>query len=421
VLVPLDLAVERDGRLRDRFYERVTFPICDRLGLPIAFSARLLPEAERRAKEEGRGVGKYINSTDTPLYHKGKAVFNLHQARQAVKDAGFLAVMEGPTDVMAAWQAGLTSCVAVLGTALTPEHAKVLGQTTAGARLVLLFDGDRAGQTNALKAVRTCLAAGVSCSVAALPDDLDPSELLTEEAGAGGIARLREVLDRARDGLGHLLRGTVPSPYSMPRDQLAAAARGLADAIRAIPDPQARTLAVREAEQWLGFPLALRNDTPAAGGPTAPATAKPLDPKRDVVLHVLLRHPDQRAAAGDEHQMEPADWPEPWTEVAGLLLCDPGAGGDALRALSAAQDPEISKRIGWWLANGLDARTPPVDDPAAALADAAPRLLRDRLRSRRAELQRTLADAERDQDPARIMVLAEELSEVSTRLADLGG
>ncbi|MFM2092871.1 MAG: hypothetical protein RLZZ127_3360, partial [Planctomycetota bacterium] len=231
VLVPLDLAVERDGRLRDRFYERVTFPICDRLGLPIAFSARLLPEAERRAKEEGRGVGKYINSTDTPLYHKGKAVFNLHQARQGVKDAGFLAVMEGPTDVMAAWQAGLTSCVAVLGTALTPEHAKVLGQTTAGARLVLLFDGDRAGQTNALKAVRTCLAAGVSCSVATLPDELDPSELLTEEAGAGGVARLREVLDRARDGLGHLLRGTVPSPYSMPRDQLAAAARGLADAI----------------------------------------------------------------------------------------------------------------------------------------------------------------------------------------------
>ncbi len=106
LLARLDLAVERDRGLSDRFYERVTFPICDRFGNPVAFSARLLPAAERAAKEAGRGVGKYVNNTDTPLYHKGSTVFNLHRARIAARDAGRLIVMEGPTDVMAADQAG---------------------------------------------------------------------------------------------------------------------------------------------------------------------------------------------------------------------------------------------------------------------------------------------------------------------------
>ncbi|MFM2092001.1 MAG: hypothetical protein RLZZ127_2490, partial [Planctomycetota bacterium] len=131
--------------------------------------------------------------------------------------------------------------------------------------------------------------------------------------------------------------------------------------------------------------------------------------------------PELRAAAADEHHMEPADWPEPWSEIAGLLLCDPGAGGDALRALPAAADPEVSKRLGWWLASGLDARTPPEDDPAIALASAARRLLRDRLRGRCTMLQRDIVESQRDGDHTRVALLGEELVALSARLADLGG
>ena len=180
-LVLADVALRRDdGSVRDRFFERVAFPICDRFGHPIAISARLLPAAERAAKEAGRGVGKYVNSTETPLYRKSHAVFNLHRARQAAGKR--LIVMEGPTDVMAADQAGLSECAAVLGTALTGEHAKQLGQLMAGrGQVVLLLDGDRAGQANSIRAVGTCLAAGVPVHISHLksgsPRETD--ELLT--------------------------------------------------------------------------------------------------------------------------------------------------------------------------------------------------------------------------------------------------
>ena len=91
-----------------------------------------------------------------------------------------LIVMEGPTDVMAADQAGIPECVAVMGTAFTPDHARQLGQAVGSQGvLTLLFDGDSAGQRNAVKAVSTCLAATVPNQVAMMPAGADPSDLLS--------------------------------------------------------------------------------------------------------------------------------------------------------------------------------------------------------------------------------------------------
>jgi len=212
LLAELDLAMDRNGRLADRFFERLLFPICDRFGQPLAFSGRLLPQAERRAKEEGRGVGKYVNSTETPIYSKGKVVFNLHRARGFCREAGRMLVMEGPTDVMAADQAGVGECTAVLGTAMTPDHARQLGNAMAGrGSVVLLFDGDSAGQANSLKAIRTCLSVGVSSRVAVMPEGQDPAELL----GTGARSGFEAVLEGARVDVDHLLKTLAPRPHTL--------------------------------------------------------------------------------------------------------------------------------------------------------------------------------------------------------------
>ncbi len=256
LLLAADLAVDRAGRTADRFWERVMFPIADRFGNPIAFSARLLPEAEKKAKAEGRGVGKYVNNTDTPLYHKGHAVFNLHRARLANRERNRLIVMEGPTDVMAADEAGFGECVAVLGTALTADHARQLGNLVGNqGRLIILLDGDRAGQANSIKAVRTCLAVGVPVRVAVLPDELDPAELLGGDQAAreAGRARLEQVLAAGRSDIDHLLRALAPRPYELDsRDKLAVTDQVL-EALRPMPDAELRALHVRDVADYFGI------------------------------------------------------------------------------------------------------------------------------------------------------------------------
>jgi DNA primase len=178
-LLATNLIVDRNGRTDDFFFERVTFPIFDRHGQPIAFSCRLLPAAEQKFKEAGRGVGKYVNNTDTPLYQKGATVWNLHRARTVARESGRVMVMEGPTDVMAAWQCGITECVAPMGTAITDRHLASLAQLVGPAGDVLLvLDGDKAGQRATEKVIPLALAEGVPVKVVTLPKGKDVSELL---------------------------------------------------------------------------------------------------------------------------------------------------------------------------------------------------------------------------------------------------
>lgn len=180
-LVSCNLAHDRDDQIRDRFYDRVTFPILDRFGEVIGFTARLLPEAEAAHKAAGRGVGKYVNSSDTPLYHKSASIFNLPRARTVARTKNRILVMEGPTDVMAAHQLGYEESCACLGTAITVEQMRLLSQAVGpDGEVVMLLDGDKAGIAGARKAGATGYEAGVMVQVVIVPEGLDIAELLLE-------------------------------------------------------------------------------------------------------------------------------------------------------------------------------------------------------------------------------------------------
>lgn len=177
-----DLAVDRNGRLQDRFYERAMFPICNERGSVIGMGGRVL----------GDGKPKYLNSKDSPVWHKSKNLFAYDRAKEGIVAAGTAIVVEGYTDAISLHEAGFTNVVAVLGTALTADHMKLLERLRPG-RIVMMLDGDEAGQRAAEKAVRFLGTAEADMRSVVLPDNLDPAEFVA----AHGADALRERLDAA--------------------------------------------------------------------------------------------------------------------------------------------------------------------------------------------------------------------------------
>jgi DNA primase len=170
----------------DRFRDRVMFPICDRSGRVIAFGGRAL-EKDVQAK--------YLNSPETPLFHKGSILYNHHNARKAAHDQGSVIAVEGYVDVISLAAVGVAHVVAPLGTALTPDQCELLWRMAEEP--ILCFDGDRAGRKAAYRAIDTALpllGAGRSLRFALLPEGQDPDDL----ARAGGAAAVADVLGAAR-------------------------------------------------------------------------------------------------------------------------------------------------------------------------------------------------------------------------------
>jgi DNA primase len=171
----------------DLLRDRLVFPICDELGRPIAFGGRKLdPEQEP----------KYLNSPESPVFHKSRALYGIHRAKRAIVEKKQAIVTEGYTDVIACHRAGFTNAVATLGTALTREHARVLRRMAD--TVVLLFDGDEAGQKAADRALEVFFSESIDIKICVLPDNLDPDDLLRSE---GGAQRFEDALRRSIDAL----------------------------------------------------------------------------------------------------------------------------------------------------------------------------------------------------------------------------
>ncbi|MGH8060477.1 MAG: DNA primase [Pseudoxanthomonas sp.] len=173
-----------NGRVYDKFRDRVMFPIHDRRGRVIAFGGRVLQ------KDDGP---KYLNSPETPLFHKGRELYGLWQVRQANQKIERLVVVEGYMDVVSLFQYGVTQAVATLGTATTPDHAELLFRNSPD--VYFCFDGDAAGQRAAWKALESVLPRmkdGRQAFFLFLPDGEDPDSIVRSEGAAGFDQRLQQ-------------------------------------------------------------------------------------------------------------------------------------------------------------------------------------------------------------------------------------
>ena len=183
--------LRRRGGLVDGFRNRIMFPIADELGRCIAFGARAIDPNDEP---------KYLNSPESALFHKSKALYGIHLAKRAIIQSRTAIVTEGYTDVIACHRAGIENAVATLGTALTRDHARVLQRLCD--TVVILFDGDLAGQRAADRALEVFFAAPIDLKICTLPDQLDPDELLRQP---GGRERFDAALAASEDALTHLV------------------------------------------------------------------------------------------------------------------------------------------------------------------------------------------------------------------------
>ncbi|MGH9874896.1 MAG: DNA primase [Pyrinomonadaceae bacterium] len=157
---------KEEGGSYDRFRGRLIFPVMDIQGKPIAFGGRTLRDED----------AKYINSPETAAYVKGRNLFGLNLTRDEIRRAGFVILVEGFLDLVVPYQFGVRNVAASLGTALTPEQAKLLGRFAR--KVVLNYDGDNAGVQAAKKAIAILLAEDLEVKILVLPDGSDPDEFI---------------------------------------------------------------------------------------------------------------------------------------------------------------------------------------------------------------------------------------------------
>jgi DNA primase len=271
------VASNERGNKYDRFRERLMFPIMDRRGRVIAFGGRVLQS------EQGP---KYLNSPETPLFHKGRELFALWQVKQANSNLARIVVVEGYMDVIALHQAGLPIAVATLGTATTPEHTEVLFR--AAPDVVFCFDGDRAGRSAAWKALESALPRlrdGRQAYFLFLPDGEDPDTLVRKEGKEGFEKRLREATPLSEYFFGELSHDVDMTSLD-GRARLAERARPL---IARLPDGAFRDLMAQELEKRSGARAVLESDPG-----TRRAIQRPVAVQRSLVrsaIALLLAQP----------------------------------------------------------------------------------------------------------------------------------
>ncbi len=166
---------QEKGGYYDNFVDRLMFPIHDPQGKTVAFGGRVLPGSPKT------NMGKYWNSPESVLFTKSRIIYGLHHARKAIEETDTAILMEGYMDCIMAQQAGVTNCVATLGTALTEQHVTTLKRLAR--KVVLVYDGDEPGQNAAEKSLVRFLAQELDLRILTLPNDQDPADVMLDQGG----------------------------------------------------------------------------------------------------------------------------------------------------------------------------------------------------------------------------------------------
>ena len=395
-LVEAGLAMRREGRggLYDRFRNRLMVPLVAAGGAVVGFGARALAAEDQP---------KYLNSPESPVYHKGSFLFGFDAARRAAEPGGEMIVVEGYFDAIALHQAGLAHTVATSGTALTPEQARMLKRVVG--RVALTYDGDAAGREAMMRSLGVLLGEGLDVAVVDLPAGDDPDTLVKR----GGAEAWRALRARAADPVDFVQRHVLRAGGAGdPRERALQAVVALG---AAIGDPIRLSLLTERAERVLGIAPAVLKQAIALkrrGHETEAATAAPLGRARRAesdlerrLLRALIEAPDALALVRE--RLAPQDFHDPACAALARALW----GGEPLPPADAA-----AAALERELASATDA---PLDWQAEAEGAArrmAVRGLKQQQRDVEQELRRT-------SDPTEVERLMKHIQSIAHSLRDL--
>jgi DNA primase len=301
----------------DRFRDRIMFPIQAR-GQTVGFGGRILPNSPFA----DRGP-KYYNSCETPLFRKSEQLYGLDQARQAAASVGYLAVVEGYTDVLMAHQMGVQQVVATMGTALNPRHVQYLRRFVP--RVVLVFDADAGGHTGVDRALDLFVSHDVDLAIATLPEGLDPFDLLVQQGPEPFKAALHNAVDALEYKLNQVLSAEEAQGIEGKRRAadsilgIMAHAPGMPGQDGAIKQQLivtriAQRLLLKEETVWarlreLRARVRARAGKPAESESAESEQAAPAAPEERELLQVLLVEPALVARAAHEIRTEAIQHP----------------------------------------------------------------------------------------------------------------
>lgn len=289
---------ERAEEPYDRFRNRLTFSIRDLRDRPIAFGGRVLGDVSE-------SIPKYINSPESPIFHKNRTLYGLVWARHAIRREGTALVVEGYMDVLTLQLNGFPAAVAPLGTALGPEQAELLARYAR--RVVLLYDSDRAGLRATFRTGDVLLAAGLHPMVASLPPGTDPDSVIRR----GGPKALAAFVEDAIDILECKLRILERQGYLDTIEGKRRAVDGLLSTLRATRDPALRDLYFGRSAERIG----VRRETLVS----------------EVARQAPVRHPRPHGRLAERDEGDEASH----------LPADAGAAAERLTLLLLLRDPSL--------------------------------------------------------------------------------
>jgi DNA primase len=374
-------------RFYEKLFARLVFPIINPAGKIVGFGGRVLDQ----------GLPKYLNSSETPLFHKGATLYGLYQARDGIRKTDRAIVVEGYLDVIALSQHEITDVVATLGTALTVEHVRVLSRYTKN--IIALFDGDEAGQKAAARSFEIFVEAGMLGRAAFLPQGDDPDTFVRRH----GRASLEALLDQAvplADNFFSWLERRYGKTLEGKSQIASEASRVLAKVSNAFEVD----LLVRRAVDMLGIreELLRRPAQPArfARPITRTAVSSATPDSRDDVAERSLVSLMLRAASAVEMVAREQDAPKwfgaKWRSVVDGMIAEWQERGDVdVSRLTQGLPTELASEIA---ALALRGDEPPDGDCARMVLDCLSHLRRKHLKGLERDLRIAIRVAEEQKD-----------------------
>jgi DNA primase len=221
----------------DRFRGRIIFPIFKLSGKVVAFGGRSLIGQEP----------KYLNSPDTPIYTKGNLLYGLNFCKEEIRDKGEVILVEGYTDFLALYQAGIGTVAASLGTSLTSEHVALIRRFAS--RAIACYDADAAGFKAVIRAISLCFEQGIELQVMTLPEGLDPDSYMNKH----GLKKFNELLERSMPALKFLIDSQMREKNFKSPEGKSKVAKNIVDQISRIPDPVVRSEYLKKASEYLSI------------------------------------------------------------------------------------------------------------------------------------------------------------------------
>jgi DNA primase len=378
-----------EQQFHEKFFGRLMFPIINAGGKVLGFGGRVL---------DG-GLPKYINSSESPLFRKGSTLYGLYQAKEGIRRADRVVVVEGYLDVIALHQFGLSSAVATLGTALTPDHVRLLGRYTQN--IVALFDGDDAGRKAAARSFEIFVETGLLGRAAFLPAGEDPDTYVHSH----GPEALEKILEQAIP-LADYYFSWLKQRFGMSLEGKSQIANEVSRLLAKLSNPFEVDLLAQRAVDTLGIreELLRRSAPPSGYRPGAKTTVQASSEKtpstRDDIAEqslVSLMLRGSNALRSVEKEREVRQWLSPkWRDIVDLILAEWQERGkvDVFRVAQKV-DPDSAGQI---TALALQGESIPEIECDRMAADCFSHLRRKYLRTLERNLRVAIRAAEEQKD-----------------------